>query len=71
MIEDALKGIVLSPSNPTSAEAEAFEKARQPKYFTYSDWQKLDQIEVENGKRLGKPRVKFTNVEEMVKTVGK
>jgi len=71
MIEDALKGVALNPAKAKAAEAEALVKSRQPKYFTYADWQKLDQIEVENGKKIGKPRVKFTKVEEMVKAVGK
>jgi len=71
MIEDALKGAALNPPKAQAADAEALVKSRQPKYFTYADWQKLDQIEVENGKKLGKPRVKFTKVEEMLKAVGK
>lgn len=71
MIEDALKGLVLNPSHPQAADAEARVRARQPNYFSYSDWQKLDQIEVENGKKVGKPRVKFTKVEDMLKAVGK
>lgn len=71
MIEDAQKGVALNPSKAKAADAEALVKSRQPKYFSYADWQKLDQIEVENGKKLGKPRVKFTKVEEMLKAVGK
>ena len=71
MIEDALKGVALNAAKAKAAEAEALVKSRQPKFFTYSDWQKLDQIEVENWKKIGKPRVKFTKVEEMVKAVGK
>ncbi len=71
MIEDALKDVALNPSKAKAADAEALVKSRQPKYFSYADWQKLDQIEVENGKKLGKPRVKFTKVEEMLKAVGK
>lgn len=34
---------------------------------TWSDWQKIDKREVENGKKLNKPREKTFSVEEMLK----
>ncbi|MCZ6688275.1 MAG: FAD-dependent oxidoreductase [Planctomycetota bacterium] len=33
---------------------------------SFPDWRKIDAAEVENGKRLGKPREKFVTVEEML-----
>ena len=36
---------------------------------SWSDWTKIDQKEVENGKKLNKPREKLFNVEEMLKIV--
>jgi ferredoxin--NADP+ reductase len=39
-------------------------------YVTYADWQRIDQAEVERGKPLGRPRVKFTTVEEMLAALG-
>jgi ferredoxin--NADP+ reductase len=33
---------------------------------SYEDWLKLDQAEIERGKAAGKPREKFTRIEEMI-----
>jgi ferredoxin--NADP+ reductase len=44
---------------------------RQPDYFTFADWEKLDEIEVAKGYALGRPRLKFTSVEEMLAAIGK
>jgi ferredoxin--NADP+ reductase len=71
MIEDAQKGTTWTPAKADKDSVEALVKSRQPNYFSYPDWQKLDKMEVEKGKALGKPRVKFTSVDEMVKAVGK
>lgn len=49
--------------------AEAFIRARQPNFVSYADWRLLDQIEVSRGKALGRPRVKFSCVEEMVQAI--
>ena len=46
-------------------------RERKPDYFSYADWKCLDELEQENGKACGRPRVKFTSVEEMKKAVGK
>jgi ferredoxin--NADP+ reductase len=45
--------------------------ARQPDYFTYDDWLKLDEIEVAKGEALGRPRLKFTSVTDMKAALGK
>lgn len=34
---------------------------------SYSDWQKIDRVECEHGKQLGKPREKIVDVAEMLK----
>ncbi len=44
--------------------------ARGIRYVTYEDWQRLDEIETELGKPLGKPRKKFTSVESMLEALG-
>lgn len=36
---------------------------------TWSDWEKIDKREVENGKKANKPREKIVSVEEMLKIV--
>ncbi|MBI5035534.1 MAG: FAD-dependent oxidoreductase [Chloroflexi bacterium] len=71
MMADLQKGSVLSPEHPEVDYAEEFVSSRQPKYVTFADWLKIDKLEVENGAKLGRPRVKITSVEEMLKVVGK
>lgn len=38
----------------------------QPDYLTYGDWLRIDNLETERGKALGRPRLKFTSVREML-----
>ena len=45
--------------------------ARKPTYFSYADWQRLDEIEVKRGEEQGRPRVKFTDVHEMLEALEK
>ena len=51
--------------------AEQLVRDRQPDYFTFADWEKLDEIELAKGEALGRPRLKFTSVEEMLAAIGK
>jgi hypothetical protein len=36
------------------------------RYVTFDDWKRLDEIEIEAGKPLGKPREKISVVQEML-----
>ncbi|HEX7927624.1 MAG TPA: NADP oxidoreductase, partial [bacterium] len=45
-------------------------KSRGVKAVTFTDWKKLDGLEVANGKPKGKPREKFTSVEDMLAALG-
>jgi ferredoxin--NADP+ reductase len=65
MLEDLGKSVVLHPVYPALAAAEKRIRERQPAYVSYADWQRLDALEVARGKATGRPRVKFTRVEEM------
>jgi ferredoxin--NADP+ reductase len=62
---------VLTPSHPDLAEAEHRIRDRQPQYVSFEDWLRLDALEVEQGQALGRPRVKFTRVEEMLEALEK
>lgn len=66
MLADLHAGQLLDPARPDAAEAELFIRQRQPSYFSYQDWQYLDRLEQEAGAALGRPRIKFTTVEEML-----
>lgn len=71
MLEDVQRGAVLQPAHPDAASADALVRERQPRFFSFADWLKLDQMEVARGASLGRPRLKFTSVEEMARAVGK
>ena len=40
------------------------------RYTTFDDWLKIDKVEIERGKAVGKPREKICNIEEMLKIAG-
>jgi ferredoxin--NADP+ reductase len=71
MLEDMRAGRTLEPAHPDLASAEQLIASRQPKFITFGDWLKIDQAEIANGAKQGRPRIKFTRVEEMLKVVGK
>jgi ferredoxin/flavodoxin---NADP+ reductase len=71
MLADLANGSTLAPSAIDSFNIEEFVRARQPNLFTFADWQQLDRIEVARGQALGRPRVKFTSVNEMLSALGR
>ncbi|MFD3162766.1 FAD-dependent oxidoreductase [Herpetosiphon sp. NSE202] len=71
MLEDVAAGQLLSPSHADRESIEKLVQVRQPNYVTFADWQRLDEIEVANGVATGRPRVKFTSIEDMLAAIGK
>ncbi len=71
MAEDLARGAMLHPSRPEAAAAEALVRQRQPNYVSYADWVRLNELEVARGRAAGRPRVKFTRVEEMLAALGR
>ena len=71
MLEDVEKRAHFNPAHPGQDAAAALIAAKQPRFVTFDDWLKLDAIEVERGQALGRPRLKFTDVEEMLNVLGK
>ncbi|MEW5986849.1 MAG: FAD-dependent oxidoreductase [Chloroflexota bacterium] len=71
MVQDLAKGSHLNPPQPTAAAAEQFIRHCQPNYFSYADWLRLDELEIARGQAIGRPRLKFTSVEEMLVALGK
>lgn len=71
MLEDLAKGSVLQPSHPEASSAEKLIGERRPKYFSYADWLRLNEMETTKGKAQARPRLKFTTVEEMLAALGK
>ncbi len=66
MMEDLAQGIVLHPARPTAAAVEALVQQRAPRWFSYADWRRLNELEIARGRAAGRPRVKFTSVEDML-----
>jgi ferredoxin--NADP+ reductase len=66
MVEDLAQGAILSPAHPQATAAEKRIRERQPAYFSYADWRRLNTLEVARGRAVGQPRVKFTRVEAML-----
>ena len=66
MVADMYEGRVLRPSHPGAEAVEAMIRQKQPDYFSYEDWAQLDKLEIERGKAVGRPRLKFTRVEDMM-----
>ena len=71
MMEDLAAGQILDPAEPHAHACERLIAERQPRHFTYHDWRKLDEIEVGLGRSAGRPRVKFTRIEDMHKALGR
>ncbi len=66
MLDDLAAGAVLSPANPEAAAIDALVREREPDAVSYDDWLKIDEVERQRGEEQGRPRVKFTSVEEML-----
>ncbi len=71
MLEDLAQEMVLAPAHPEAAAAEVLVRQRQPNYVSYADWRQLDALEVARGRTAGRPRSKFTRVEEMLAALGR
>jgi ferredoxin--NADP+ reductase len=71
MLEDLAHGSILQPAQPDASSVEQLVRQRQPDYFSYADWQRLDQLEIARGQAHGSPRQKFTSVTEMLAAIGR
>jgi ferredoxin--NADP+ reductase len=66
LLEDAANRHLLQPQEPARDALDALVRERQPNLVTYSDWLIIDAAEQERGQALGRPRLKFDSVEEML-----
>jgi len=71
MLEDLEKGAILQPPYSAPEAAENMVRQKHPGYFSYADWLRLDELECARGAPQGRPRVKFTSIEEMIAAVRK
>ncbi len=69
LLEDVAQGHFLTPSQVQRTALEALLHDRGIRYVTYQDWQILDRLEQERGEEIGRSRLKFTRVEEMLTAI--
>ncbi|MDB3989331.1 FAD-dependent oxidoreductase [Pseudomonadales bacterium] len=65
MAEDARAGAVFEPTK-SAEHVVSLLSGRKPDVITYSDWNKIDEHELSNGAASDRPRVKLTNIEDML-----
>lgn len=66
MVEDLKAGKILSPAKPSIDDAKLLVESRVADSISYSDWTKIDAIETSKGEAEGRPRVKFTQVADIL-----
>jgi ferredoxin--NADP+ reductase len=59
-----------TPSAPDPASVERLLRERQPELVTYDGWTSIDRHERSLGESTGRPRVKLTRIEEMLRVAG-
>jgi ferredoxin--NADP+ reductase len=66
MLEDMRFGRIEGAKQPDPTAVGKLLSERGVRWFTFDDWTRLDTIEVERGRPLGRPRVKLITREEML-----
>lgn len=66
LLADLQAGKVLNPASPSRESIEKLLNDRAVEYVTFADWQIIDQLEQERGQAIGRPRLKFTRVDDML-----
>jgi len=69
MLADAAQDSSPEPADPSPEAAEALVRRAQPGVITFPGWQKIDRLEASRGKALGRPRLKYTTVGEMLEAL--
>ena len=55
------------PGDPDPASVEELFRARQPQLVTYAGWEAIDRHERALGEPAGRPRVKLTRIEDLLR----
>jgi ferredoxin/flavodoxin---NADP+ reductase len=67
LLADLRAGALLDPSNPDPGAIEALLSERVPDLVTYEGWSEIDRHEQALGEPHGRPRVKLTRIEELLR----
>jgi ferredoxin/flavodoxin---NADP+ reductase len=70
MLEDVAAGRTLQPAETDAGAVDRFLRQRQPHVVDYGDWLRLNELELSRGQARGRPRLKFTRVDEMLAALG-
>ncbi|WP_462137316.1 FAD-dependent oxidoreductase [Candidatus Mycalebacterium sp.] len=70
MIEDFAVEKTLIPSAPPDAVDKLLQKTK-PDYVSYRKWSYIDRKETAKGEKAGRPRVKYTSIEDIFKALKK
>lgn len=60
---------LLENSVASRAAMETVLSERGKQFVTFGDWQRLDRLEQANGEKLGRPRLKFTDIPSMIEAL--
>ena len=71
LLEDEEAGRLPEPDTTDPAAVDRLLLERRLRFVTWQDWLRLDALELERGRAAGRPRVKFTSVEEMLAALDK
>ena len=66
MVEDLAAGNINEPADPSVEGVKALVNSRQSMAVSYDEWLNINEVEVSRGEAAGRPRIKFTNIGEMV-----
>jgi ferredoxin--NADP+ reductase len=67
ILADLERGTHLDPESPDADVVEAMLRAGQPDLVTYAGWSEIDRHERALGAAAGRPRVKLTKIDEMLR----
>ena len=67
MIEDVGLGKVNIPEDPSIKGVEDLINGIDSAVVTYPEWENIDRLELQKGEAQGRPRVKYTDVNEMIR----
>lgn len=69
MVEDLQAGRVVEPPSPSIEAAAEFITGKVKRAVAYGDWKTIDEAERSRGEAAGRPRVKFTAIEDMLDVI--
>ncbi len=69
MLEDLAAGHCLAPGDPTAEALPDLLARREVRAVSYDEWLALDRAEVERGRAVDRPRVKFIRPEEFLNAI--